>query len=266
MNCIGHEFFSSHVKLKPMSRFRSVCISPCRPCYEQESLEFVPGGGGTWSEENQKKGKSISRCLEVNFSLFCKLLQARTMEYYKQRFRKNLAQLLEEEAGEQEGEVTPRKINRIWRSICVTGALPGSTVARVQHSPQEALCSVRLPQVANGPVEAISSLAVAFKLTFIFQWPLNLPSFCSSYSCSTCGARYCSLRCLETHEDTRQKLGSLILITENYQVPQVDRVKVKPCSPGLFLPQKFGASRLFSYFLIHSHTLWRLLCTADRAN
>ena len=28
------------------------------------------------------------------------------MEYYKQRFRKNLAQLLEEEAGEQEGEVT----------------------------------------------------------------------------------------------------------------------------------------------------------------
>ena len=27
------------------------------------------------------------------------------MEYYKQRFRKNLAQLLEEEAGEQEGEV-----------------------------------------------------------------------------------------------------------------------------------------------------------------
>ena len=40
------------------------------------------------------------------FRLFCKLLQARTMEYYKQRFRKNLAQLLEEEAGEQEGEVT----------------------------------------------------------------------------------------------------------------------------------------------------------------
>lgn len=30
--------------------------------------------------------------------------KARTMEYYKQRFRKNLAQLLEEEAGEQGGE------------------------------------------------------------------------------------------------------------------------------------------------------------------
>ena len=38
--------------------------------------------------------------------LICKLCQARTMEYYKQRFRKNLAQLLEEEAGEQDGEVT----------------------------------------------------------------------------------------------------------------------------------------------------------------
>ena len=31
------------------------------------------------------------------------------MEYYKQRFRKNLAQLLEEEAGDQEGEVTGNK-------------------------------------------------------------------------------------------------------------------------------------------------------------
>ena len=31
------------------------------------------------------------------------------MEYYKQRFRKNLAQLLEEEAGEQEGEVSQEK-------------------------------------------------------------------------------------------------------------------------------------------------------------
>ena len=33
------------------------------------------------------------------------------MEYYKQRFRKNLAQLLEEEAGEQDGEVTSQTLN-----------------------------------------------------------------------------------------------------------------------------------------------------------
>ena len=43
---------------------------------------------------------------QVSSILIFDFHQARTMEYYKQRFRKNLAQLLEEEAGEQEGEVT----------------------------------------------------------------------------------------------------------------------------------------------------------------
>lgn len=68
-------------------------------------------------EHGQRKTKrkvaveSISQSLKVCFPLFCKLLQARTMEYYKQRFRKNLAQLLEEEAGEQEGEVKIKRIN-----------------------------------------------------------------------------------------------------------------------------------------------------------
>ena len=36
------------------------------------------------------------------------------------------------------------------------GALLGSTVARVQNPPQATLCSVRLPQVTNGSVDAIS--------------------------------------------------------------------------------------------------------------
>lgn len=80
--------------------------------------------------------------------------KARTMEYYKQRFRKNLAQLLEEEAGEQEGEVPYLAVQ-----------LPESNI------PPRRLCAVC--------------------------------GFPSSYCCSTCGARYCSLRCLETHEDTR---------------------------------------------------------------
>ena len=52
-------------------------------------------------------------CPVSNVLILCKLwdvmslpiYQARTMEYYKLRFRKNLAQLLEEEAGEQEGAV-----------------------------------------------------------------------------------------------------------------------------------------------------------------
>jgi len=80
--------------------------------------------------------------------------RARTTEYYKQRFRKNLAQLLEEEAGEQDGEVP-----------YLAAALPDSRL------PPRRLCAVC--------------------------------GFPSSYSCSTCGTRYCSLRCLETHQDTR---------------------------------------------------------------
>ena len=113
----------------------------------------------------------------------------------------------------------------------VTGALLGSSVARVQHSPQEALCSVRLPQVGNGPV---------------WQGPSNWTPSCSSYSCSTCGARYCSLRCLETHEDTRQKLKSFILmITEKYQVSKVDGLNTEALSllDRFFLA--IGALRLY---------------------
>jgi len=80
--------------------------------------------------------------------------KARTMEYYKLRFRKNLAQLLEEEAGEQGGEVP-----------YLAAQLPDSKL------PPRKLCAVC--------------------------------GFPSGYSCSTCGTRYCSLKCLETHQDTR---------------------------------------------------------------
>ena len=84
--------------------------------------------------------------------------KARTMEYYKQRFRKNLAQLLEDEvgAGEEEG-----------------GGGNGYLAAQVPNStlPPRPLCAVC--------------------------------GFPSPYTCTTCGTRYCSLRCLETHQDTR---------------------------------------------------------------
>lgn len=81
--------------------------------------------------------------------------KARTTEYYKQRFRKNLDQLLEEEGldgGEEEG---------------------GYLAAQVPESarPPRHLCAVC--------------------------------GFPSPYTCVTCGTRYCSLRCLETHQDTR---------------------------------------------------------------
>ena len=62
---------------------------------------------------NSYKPSKRGMCPVSNVLILCKLwdvmslpmYQARTMEYYKLRFRKNLAQLLEEEAGEQEGAV-----------------------------------------------------------------------------------------------------------------------------------------------------------------
>jgi len=85
--------------------------------------------------------------------------KARTMEYYKQRFRKNLAQLLEEESNSVEGEDE--------------GEVVGYLAAQVPDSkiPPRKLCAVC--------------------------------GFPSAYTCSTCGTRYCCLRCLETHRDTR---------------------------------------------------------------
>jgi len=85
--------------------------------------------------------------------------KARTTEYYKQRFRKNLEQLLDEEAGfEEEPDTTPTF---------------GYLAAQVPEScrPPRLLCAVC--------------------------------GFPSSYSCVTCGTKYCTLRCLETHQDTR---------------------------------------------------------------
>merc|ERR1712130_987668 len=93
--------------------------------------------------------------------------KARTLEYYKQRFRKNLAQLLEEEAGEQDGEVPYLAVQ-----------LPESKI------PPRRLCAVC----------GFPRLQMVQLMQYLF-WP-SQPS-CSSYSCSTCGARYCSLRCLE---------------------------------------------------------------------
>ena len=80
---------------------------PRRPGYEQEGPESFSGGGGAWPEKDKEKSNCLSHSIPQDSSiLIFYVYQARTMEYYKQRFRKNLAQLLEEEAGEQEGEVT----------------------------------------------------------------------------------------------------------------------------------------------------------------
>jgi len=83
--------------------------------------------------------------------------KARTTEYYKQRFRKTLDQLLDEDNGVDEEEE---------ESV-------GYLAAQVHESrrPPRLLCAVC--------------------------------GFPSSYTCVTCGTKYCTLRCLETHQDTR---------------------------------------------------------------
>ena len=89
--------------------------------------------------------------------------KTRTLEYYKQRFRKNLAQLLEEESSMlTEGEEDPD-----------SAPVPGYLAAQVGDSkfPARKLCAVC--------------------------------GFPSQYNCVHCGTRYCCLACQETHQDTR---------------------------------------------------------------
>lgn len=82
----------------------------------------------------------------------------KTAEYYKQRFRKNFVQLLEEDATQTEkGE--NKGVNYISAQV------PPS------RRPQRHFCAVC--------------------------------GFPSNYCCTVCGARFCSLMCQETHQETR---------------------------------------------------------------
>ena len=92
-----------------------------------------------FQEEEEHGQRKTKRKVIIFLTLFHKILpilifdfhQARTMEYYKQRFRKNLAQLLEEEAGEQEGEVIGvlSELSIFNLNYLDLGAILGDTVA-----------------------------------------------------------------------------------------------------------------------------------------
>jgi len=82
----------------------------------------------------------------------------KTAEYYKQRFRKNFAQLLEEDATQNE-KAEDKCVNYI------------SAQAPPSKKPPRPFCAVC--------------------------------GFPSNYCCSVCGARFCSLMCQETHQETR---------------------------------------------------------------
>jgi len=94
--------------------------------------------------------------------------KARTLEYYKLRFRKNLSQLLEEE---HDRMLTEEDLED--GMPLEDGPIPGYLAATVPESryPPRKLCAVC--------------------------------GFPSQYTCVTCGTRYCSLKCLETHQETR---------------------------------------------------------------
>lgn len=82
----------------------------------------------------------------------------KTAEYYKQRFRKNFLQLLEEDAIQNE-KSADKCVNYI------------SAQAPPSKKPQRHFCAVC--------------------------------GFPSNYCCTVCGARFCSLMCQETHQETR---------------------------------------------------------------
>lgn len=82
----------------------------------------------------------------------------KTAEYYKQRFRKNFLQLLEEDAIQNEKSADK----------CVSYI---SAQAPPSKKPQRHFCAVC--------------------------------GFPSNYCCTVCGARFCSLMCQETHQETR---------------------------------------------------------------
>ncbi len=82
--------------------------------------------------------------------------RTRTAEYYKQRFRKSFAQLLEEEAS-----ANPDPPNY----------LSAQAPAPDEKRPPRHFCAVC--------------------------------GFFSRYCCVVCGARYCSIQCQETHNETR---------------------------------------------------------------
>jgi len=100
--------------------------------------------------------------------------KARSFEYFKQRFRKNFSALLEEEQQrlreekqQEEGEEKSKE-----KEKCEEQQVSySSATARPSRLPERHLCAVC--------------------------------GFPSHYTCVQCGTRYCSSRCLHTHQDTR---------------------------------------------------------------
>ncbi|CAH0384883.1 unnamed protein product [Bemisia tabaci] len=98
--------------------------------------------------------KKIPKFQETIESRGSRKKKPKSAEYYKQRFRKSLAQMVEEDKNYMTGGTS-----------YITAAVEAS------RYPDRHFCAVC--------------------------------GFPSNYTCVPCGARYCSVRCLGTHQDTR---------------------------------------------------------------
>ena len=107
----------------------------------KKALSLFKEGEGSNEDGNKRRGN--------------KARKARNSEYYKQRFRKNFAQLLEEDA--------------------------------VTHPEPPNYLSAQTSEPETRPPRRFCAVC----------------GFMGSYACTTCGARFCSLRCQETHLETR---------------------------------------------------------------
>lgn len=109
--------------------------------------------------------------------------KSRTTEYYKQRFRKNFAQLLEEDATQNDRTAPPPSCDRKEED---GGEDADKTTKKKKKK-----------KVANY-ISAQAPASIKPQRHFC-----AVCGFQSGYTCIVCGIRYCSLPCQETHRDTR---------------------------------------------------------------
>ncbi|XP_040117863.1 zinc finger HIT domain-containing protein 1 isoform X1 [Oryx dammah] len=110
-------------------------------------------------------------------------------DHFKLRFRKNFQALLEEQVRGAGWEDSTGQ-GCTWRDPCVGGAV------RAGPAP----LSLQNLSVAEGPNYLTACAGPPSRPQRPFCAVCGFPS---PYTCVSCGARYCTVRCLGTHQETR---------------------------------------------------------------
>lgn len=156
----------------------------------QDQSGGLGGGGGL---ESPTKG-GVGGGSSVSTPKSTGKRKSRTTEYYKQRFRKNFAQLLEED--------TTHPNNPQSTQAETKKDAAATTSSDAKKDDKKAKKEERKKQRAKKVINYISAQAP----------PSTKPlrHFCAVcgfndrlYTCVVCGMKYCSLTCQETHRDTR---------------------------------------------------------------